>query len=122
MGDVEKLQTKPMSNIVKYVKLVVFVPETHAEVVRQAMGKTGAGVIGNYSFCSFSVKGIGKFKPMKGAKPAIGTVGELESVREQRIEITCERNKLDKAIRAIKKVHPYEEIVIDVYPLEDLKK
>lgn len=100
------------------VKLVVFVPETHSEAVRQAMGEAGAGKIGDYSFCSFSVKGVGRFQPETGAHPAIGAIRKLESVAEERIEVVCEREKLDAVIEAIKKVHPYEEIALDVYPLE----
>ncbi len=99
------------------VKLVVFVPETHADIVREAMGKAGAGRVGNYSFSSFSAKGTGRFKPEKGAHPAIGQVGKLEEVKEERIETVCEKKDLDKIIKAIKKVHPYEEIALDVYPL-----
>jgi len=100
------------------VKLVVTVPESHADVVREAMAKAGAGDIGNYSFCSFSSKGIGRFKPKKGAHPAIGKVGELELVEEERIEATCHRDVLNDVIAAIKRVHPYEEIALDIYPLE----
>lgn len=101
----------------KLVKLVVFVPETHADVVRKAMGKAGAGVIGNYSHCSFSIKGVGRFKPLRGAKPAIGEVGNLEEVKEERIETVCPEEKLDRVIAAIKKVHPYEEVAFDIYTL-----
>ena len=100
------------------VKLVVTVPLTHADIVREAMGKVGAGKIGNYEFCSFSVRGTGRFKPMKGAQPAIGRVGMIESVEEERIEVSCEREKLPAIIQAIKDVHPYEEVAIDLYPLE----
>jgi len=99
------------------VKIVVFVPETHTDIVREAMGKAGAGVIGNYTYCTFSIKGLGRFKPGKDANPTIGKVGELEAVREERIETVCEKSKLDGVIKAIKKVHPYEEVAFDVYPL-----
>lgn len=104
----------------KNVKIVVFVPETHADIIREAMGKAGAGKIGNYSYCSFSSKGLGRFKPEEGANPAIGIVGELESVEEERIETVCERSNIDNVIKAIKAVHPYEEVALDVYPLEEL--
>lgn len=100
------------------VKIVVFVPESHADKVREAMGKAGAGKIGMYSFCSFSVKGIGRFLPEKGAIPATGEVGKLEAVSEERIEAVCERKKLDKVVSAVKKVHPYEEVAFDIYLLE----
>ena len=104
----------------KNVKIVVFVPESHADVVREAMGKAGAGKIGNYTFCSFSSKGTGRFKPEDGAHPAIGEVGKLESVQEERIEFVCDSNLVKDVVAAIKKVHPYEEVALDIYPLEEL--
>ena len=82
------------------------------------MGNAGAGRIGNYSFVSFSTKGIGRFKPEHGAHPAIGAVGSLESVPEERIETLCERALVQSVIQAVKQVHPYEEIAYDVYALE----
>lgn len=99
------------------VKIVVFVPVSHADVVRNAMGDAGAGLIGNYSHCTFSSKGFGRYKPLKGAKPAIGRVGNLERVEEERIETVCPRNKARKIIEVIKKAHPYEEVALDIYPL-----
>lgn len=99
------------------VKLVVFVPEADANKVRQALGEAGAGKIGNYTFCSFSTKGTGRFKPEDGANPAIGEVGKLEEVAEERIEVACEKDGVQEIITAIKKVHPYEEVVVDIYPM-----
>lgn len=102
------------------VKIVVYVPVAYADAVREAMGKAGAGKIGNYSFSSFSAKGVGRFKPEKGAHPTIGKVGEITEVQEERIETICEKSKLKKVISAIKKVHPYEEVALDIYPLEGI--
>ncbi|MEK7540118.1 MAG: hypothetical protein AAB558_02630 [Patescibacteria group bacterium] len=102
------------------VKIVVTVPETHADQLREAMGKAGAGVLGNYSFCSFSSQGTGLFLPNAQAKPAIGQAGQLESVAEERIEVTCDRDILQAVVAAIKQVHPYEEVALDIYPLEKL--
>jgi hypothetical protein len=99
------------------VKLVVFVPETHADIVRKAIGDAGAGIVGNYGFCNFSVKGIGRYIPMDSAHPTIGKIGKLSKVIEERIETVCYKKDLDKIISAVKKVHPYEEVAIDVYPL-----
>jgi len=96
------------------------VPESHTDIVREAIGKAGAGKIGNYTFCSFSSKGVGRFKPEDGAHPAIGEVGKLESVQEERIEFVCDRNLVKDVIAAIKKAHPYEEVALDIYPLEEL--
>jgi len=99
------------------VKIVVFVPLTYVDVVREAIGKAGAGIIGNYSYCSFSSKGIGRFKPNKMANPHIGKADQLEKVEEERIEFVCSRDKAKSVIIAIKKVHPYEEVALDIYPL-----
>lgn len=102
------------------VKIVVFVPTKDADALRKAIGNTGAGTIGNYSYCSFSSKGIGRFLPKEGAHPTIGEVGKLEEVEEERIEFICPREKVDEVIQVIKKNHPYEEVTLDVYPILDL--
>ena len=101
----------------KLVKIVVFVPLTHADKVREAIGKAGGGELGNYSYCSFSSRGVGRFKPNEKAKPHIGKANELEKVDEERIEVTCPRSRAKEVIKAIKNVHPYEEVALDVYPL-----
>jgi hypothetical protein len=98
------------------VKIVVFVPKTHTDIVRQAMGNAGAGKIGNYSHCSYSVNGVGRYKPMEGAKPFIGEVGKFEEVEEERIECVCDRDKAKEVISAMRKTHPYEEVAFDIYP------
>lgn len=100
------------------LKLIVTVPVTHADIVRDAVGKTGLDCVGNYGFCSFSTKGVGRFLPLDGASPAIGEIGKLEMVEEERIEISCNREGVGEIIAAIKAVHPYEEPVIDVYLLQ----
>ena len=100
-----------------FVKIIIYVPETHAEIVRQAMGNAGAGKIGNYSFCSFSSKGIGRFIPHEGAKPFLGEVGKTEEVAEEKIEVICPREIAGQVIEAIKKSHPYEEPAYEIIPL-----
>lgn len=104
----------------KNVKIVVFVPQSHTEIVLEAIGKAGAGKIGNYDFCSFTSKGVGRFRPLAGANPSIGTVGNLEQVMEERIEFLCDRGVLREVIARIKTVHPYEEVALDIYPLEEI--
>lgn len=101
------------------VKIIVFVPEAAADKVREAMAQAGAGKIGNYSGCSFSVKGVGRFTPQSGANPTIGEVGVSEEVSEERIEMVCPRASAAKVIEAMKAAHPYEEVAFDVYSLED---
>ncbi|MCX6758522.1 MAG: hypothetical protein NTX14_02340 [Candidatus Nealsonbacteria bacterium] len=103
------------------VKIVIFVPESHADAVRLALAEAGAGKIGNYTHCSFSSKGVGRFKPGAGAHPAIGEAGRLESVPEDRIEVVCGRDILAKVVAAVKIVHPYEEVALDIYPLEECR-
>lgn len=100
------------------VKLAVTVPTTSAEAVRRVAGDYGAGKFGNYSHASFSIKGVGRFLPHEGASLAIGSIGILESVEEERIEWTCEEEDVETIIKEIRKMHPYEAPVIDVYRLE----
>lgn len=100
-----------------FLKVVVTVPESHADQVREALGKAGAGQIGSYSSCSFSSKGIGRFRPNDQANPFIGQKGVLEEVVEERIEVTCAASLLKQVLRALRKAHPYEEPAIDLYPL-----
>ncbi|MBI2743511.1 MAG: hypothetical protein HYX48_06310 [Chlamydiales bacterium] len=100
--------------------IVTTVPETHAGAVREAMGRAGAGKVGNYSFCSFSVKGVGRFMPSKGSNPFIGKEGVMEEVAEERIEAICSRSILEHVLEEIKKAHPYEETVIDIYPVYEI--
>lgn len=101
----------------KFIKIVVYVPVAQADKIRETLAKIGCGHIGNYDFCSFSVKGIGRFRPLKGANPHIGKVGKIESVKEERIETICLKNNLKKVLAEVRKAHPYEEPAIDIYPL-----
>jgi hypothetical protein len=102
----------------KKYKIVVYVPEGDADKLRAAMGDAGAGVIGAYTHCTFTIKGIGRFKPGPGSNPAIGQEGKLEEVAEDRIETVCAEEKLKDVLKAIKENHPYEEPATDVYPIE----
>ena len=103
----------------KKYKLVFTVPVENTDAVRQAIGEAGAGQLGNYSFCSFSVKGIGRFKPEQGANPTIGEAGKMEEVEEERVECQVDPEVLDAVLAALKKTHPYEEVAYDVWKLED---
>ncbi len=104
----------------KKYKIVVYVPESHAEKLREAMGAAGAGKIGNYSFCTFTSKGTGRFKPDIEANPTIGEIGKFEAIEEERIETVCSEENLKNVLGVIKEVHPYEEPATDVYLLEDI--
>jgi dinuclear metal center YbgI/SA1388 family protein len=101
------------------VKLVVFVPATHAEAVRQALGKAGAGHLGRYGHCTFSAPGTGAFLPEEGTQPFLGRAGELERVEEERVETILPERLLPSVVQAMRRVHPYEEVACDVYPLQN---
>ncbi len=101
-------------------KLVFTVPLADADKVRHAVGEAGAGKSDKYSFSSFSVRGTGRFLPEEGATPAIGEVGTLEEVEEERVECQVDEMYIDDVIAALKKSHPYEEIAYDVQVLEDM--
>lgn len=101
-------------------KLAFFVPDTHAEAVKEAVFATGAGAIGDYDRCCFTTQGIGQFRPSAEANPFLGRMGETEYVSEQRIEMVCADALIHQAIAALKQAHPYEEVAYDVFPLADL--
>lgn len=100
-------------------KIAVYVPVSHEIIIREALGEAGAGYIGNYSHCTFNTQGIGTFKPENDANPFIGTVGEIESVKEVKIETIVPSKLLQKTIDNMIKSHPYEEVAYDVYKLEN---
>jgi len=104
----------------KNVKFVVFVPFSHADAVRKALGEAGAGKIGNYDFCSFSSRGTGRFRGNEKTNPAIGKAEKYEAVEEERIEAIVPREILKEVVEKVKSVHPYEEVAFDIYPLETL--
>jgi dinuclear metal center YbgI/SA1388 family protein len=104
---------------VKLKKLVVYVPEEDSQRLKQALGDAGAGSIGQYSHCLFSTAGIGQFLPNDSANPHIGQIGQLEEVKEVRIETIFPEYLEKKIIQAMLKVHPYEEVAYDIYPLEN---
>ncbi|WP_213818416.1 Nif3-like dinuclear metal center hexameric protein [Garciella nitratireducens] len=106
----------------KLFKIVVFVPKGYEDKIRDAMGKQGAGWIGNYSNCTFQTLGTGTFKPLNGTNPFIGSMGKIEKVEEVRIETIVTQKNIFKTLNAIIKVHPYEEVAYDIYPLENQGK
>ena len=101
----------------KRVKIVVFTPLSHCDQVREVLSKAGAGHIGNYDSCSFSSKGTGRFQPLKGSNPYLGSEGKMEEVEEERIEVICPSGLLKEVLWALRKAHPYEHPAIDIYPL-----
>ena len=101
------------------LKLVTFVPESHVEIVREALFNAGCGHIGNYDSCSYSVKGEGTFRAGEDTNPYCGKVGELHQETELRIETILPFFKKTVALKALINVHPYEEPAFDIYPLKN---
>lgn len=101
------------------VKIIVMLPAKNVQEVRDAVCEAGAGVIGNYTYCSTSTKCVGTFKPNEQANPYIGTNNQLEFVDEEKLEIVCDVNKVKDVVSKLRKLHPYEEPAIDIIPLLD---
>lgn len=98
-------------------KLFVFVPITHLDKVADAMHNAGAGIVGEYSNCSFRTLGTGTFKGSEKSNPKVGSKGKIEMVEEVKIEVLVNSFDVNKVIAAMKQAHPYEEIAYDVYQL-----
>lgn len=101
------------------VKLVTFVPEAHLARVRDAVSQAGAGIIGEYTHCSFSVPGTGTFRPGGRANPFSGRKGLVNEEPERRFETLVARARLPQVLSALFASHPYEEVAYDVVPLEN---
>jgi dinuclear metal center YbgI/SA1388 family protein len=115
-GEIEPL-VAARAGVARELKLVVFVPEEHADPLRDALAAAGAGVIGNYTRCSFNLKGEGTFFGDQATKPAVGEKGRLERVPELRLEMVCPERALPAVARALVQHHPYEEPAWEVHPL-----
>lgn len=101
-------------------KVVTFVPASHLDRVADAMGKAGAGSIGNYESCSFRSEGVGTFRGNAESHPTVGRNQQLEHVQEVRLEMIVDQPRLQAVISNLLKTHPYEEAAYDIYPLENI--
>lgn len=101
------------------LKMVTYVPVSHAEEVRKSLFGAGCGCIGNYDSCSYNVSGQGTFRAQEGTHPYCGQVGELHTEQEVRIETVLPVYKKAEALRALLKSHPYEEPAFDFYQLQN---
>ncbi len=97
--------------------LVFYVPQTHLQQVKDAVFASGAGTLGNYSHCSWEIKGEGQFLPMNGADPVIGSVGNLEKVEEYRVEMVVQDELVSSVVQALKESHPYETPAYHLIPV-----
>ena len=99
------------------VKLEIFVPQDHAMQLADALSEIGVGVIGNYDHCVALTPVRGFFRPMKGANPFEGKVGEINEAAEYKLEVNCKRELVSDALKLIQRVHPYEQPLVNVIPL-----
>lgn len=105
----------------KSYTLIVHVPLSHADDVRNAIGDAGGGIAGNYTHCSFTTRGTGRFKGNANSRPAVGHPGIYEHVEEECIEVShISGDVLKDVIAAMKKAHPYEETAYQVIELVDV--
>lgn len=100
-----------------FVKLVIFTPLDHRERILTALSETTAGIIGDYTCCSFSSSGQGRFKPGVFSEPFSGSPGEIDTIDEFRIESLVKKKDVENVVKHVRKVHPYEVMAYDVYPL-----
>ena len=108
---------RPKAGFLK--KLVVYVPRTHVEEVRTALFDAGAGSIGDYDQCSYNTAGYGTFRPLDGANPTIGKVGEQERVEETKIEVILPAQLERKILVSMLSAHPYEEVAYQIVGIEN---
>lgn len=99
--------------------LVVFVPRDYTPKIIEAMHRGGGAVIGNYTHCTFRSSGTGTFRPVEGADPFTGDIGQLTEAAEDRLECIVSMENVSRVVTEIKQAHPYEEVAYNVYPLYD---
>jgi dinuclear metal center YbgI/SA1388 family protein len=95
-------------------KLVVFVPTAAADGLVDALAEAGAGKLGDYERCAWTTEGTGTFRPLAGANPTIGAVGEVERVTEARVEMVVPHRARAAVVAALRAAHPYEEPAFDL--------
>lgn len=99
------------------LKLVTFVPHDGLDRVIEALAEVGAGVIGDYERCAWTVEGVGTFRPGEGARPVVGSVGSVEQVPEVRVEMVLPAGSAAETVAALRSAHPYEEPAYDLLTL-----
>ena len=97
-----------------------YVPLLNAEKVKSAMFEAGAGEHGNYTQCSWQTEGMGQFRPIHDAKPAIGEIDQIETVTEVKVEMICHKDKIKDVVTSLKHTHPYESVAYSVVRMEDI--
>ena len=115
LSNVEVLS--PLRN--RLLKLVTFIPHSHLDKVREAVFNAGAGVVGNYDCCGFSIHGTGSFRGSENTNPFVGEKGKIHHEEEIRFETVLYSHLKEKVIRALLEAHPYDEVAYDIYTIEN---
>lgn len=111
------LPSKGYKDVFTCCKLEIFIPESHLEALQGALQEVDAGHIGNYDSCMSYSKVMSCWRPLEGSTPYIGSCSDLSREPEIKVEVTCFTDRLKETLAAIKRVHPYEEPVVNVIPL-----
>ncbi|MBI4734045.1 MAG: Nif3-like dinuclear metal center hexameric protein [Rubrobacteridae bacterium] len=117
--DLQNIEILEIAADIKMNKIVVFAPKENIQAIINAAAEAGAGIIGDYSYCSFRAEGIGTFVPGANTNPYIGKTGMINEAHELRLEMVVTPNKVNAVVEAILKNHPYEEVAYDVYELNN---
>jgi dinuclear metal center YbgI/SA1388 family protein len=120
LGVTVEAALEPLSAVPDLDKWVIYVPVEDAEVVRAGVFAAGAGEIGDYSQCSWSISGTGQFLPGDAASPAIGSVGTVEHVVEDRVEVVAPARLRGEVLAALRVAHPYEEPAFDIFAMQPI--
>lgn len=100
--------------------LVFYVPETHVELVKQALFAEGAGRYDRYDCCAWQVLGEGQFRPLAGSQPFLGQVNAVEKVQEYRVEMICEDTVVREVVKTLLEIHPYEEPAYSIWQVKTI--
>ena len=100
-----------------FCKMEIFLPETHLGLLQTALQEVDAGHIGRYDCCLSYSRVTSCWRPLEGTSPYLGRAGELSTEPELKVEVVCRTERVDETLEAVKRVHPYEEPVINVLPL-----
>ena len=117
--EIQNLKPLVLSDADRLYKLVIYSPVDYTDAILNVLGDHGAGKLGHYSHCTFRVTGKGTFKPLEGSDPFIGAQGQIETVKEDRIEAIVDIHLIARLLEDIKAVHPYEEMAYDFFPMDE---
>lgn len=106
-----------MKTQITHYKLEIFLPASHLAAVREALFAADAGHIGRYDHCLSWSPVHSCWRPLSGTHPFLGQEGITEEAEELRLEVTVRPEQLEKVLQAVRAVHPYEEPVINVLPM-----